>query len=348
MGKMRMSAAHPLIANIAATRRKHMTSKTFSLLILSAIAAFTLTSAGAADYPTRVVRIVLPQPAGGGTDVVARAIAVKLGDAWGQQVIVDNRPGANGIIGMDAVAKSKPDGYTLLYGFSSVLTINTSVYKSLPYDTLRDFAGISQTVSNTMALVVNPHLPARSVKELVALGRSRPGEMLFGSFGVGNQTHLTAELFRIESKLKLLHVPYKGETPSITDLVGGQVVMMFSPSAGVTPHVRTGRLRLLATCGEKRAPAFADTPTMMESGFPKVISTGWGGLLAPAGTPPDVVRKIQLEVVRQIRSPEVRDRLAPLGAEPVGTTAEEFSALLKSETEKWAHVVRGAGLYHSQ
>ncbi|MEQ1774536.1 MAG: tripartite tricarboxylate transporter substrate binding protein [Burkholderiales bacterium] len=329
-----------------------MTLSTPGRLRLAAISTVffcaLLGPAGAADYPTRVVRIVLPQPAGGGTDVVARAIAVKLGEAWGQQVIVDNRPGANGIIGMDAVAKSKPDGYTLLYGFSSVLTINTSVYKSLPYDTLRDFTGISQTVTNTMAFVVNPHLPARTVKELVALGRSRPGDLFYGSFGVGNQTHLTAEMFRLESKLKLLHVPYKGETPSITDLVGGQVAMMFSPSAGVTPHVRSGRLRLLATCGDTRAPAFPDTPTMVESGFPKVISTGWGGLLAPAGTPMDIVRKIQVEVVRQVRSPEVRDRLTPLGSEPVGTTTEQFSALLKSETEKWAHVVRGAGLYHSQ
>ncbi len=325
-----------------------MTHSTLQRLILPAVAAFTCAAAAAADYPTRVVRIVLPQPAGGGTDVVARAIAGKLSEAWGQQVIVDNRPGANGIIGMDAVAKSKPDGYTLLYGFTSVLTINTSVYKSLPYNTLRDFAGITQTVTNTIAFVVNPHLPARSVKELVTLGRLRPGDLLYGSFGVGNVTHLTAEMFRIESGLKLLHVPYKGETPSITDLVGGQVVMMFSPSAGVTPHVRSGRLRLLATCGEKRASAFPDTPTMVESGFAKVISTGWGGLLAPAGTPSDVVRKIQIEVVRQVRSPEVRDRLAPLGAEAVGTTAEEFTALLKTETDKWAQVVRGAGLFHSQ
>lgn len=325
-----------------------MTHSALLRLILPAIAAFTGAAAAAADYPTRVVRIVLPQPAGGGTDVVARAIAGKLGEAWGQQVIVDNRPGANGIIGMDAVAKSKADGYTLLYGFSSVLTINTSVYKTLPYDTLRDFTGISQTVSNTMAFVVHPHLPARSVKDVVALGRLRPGDLLYASFGVGNQTHLTAEMFRLASGLRMLHVPYKGETPSITDLVGGQVMMMFSPSAGVTPHVLTGRLRLLATCGEKRASAFPQTPTMIESGFPQVISTGWGGLLAPAGTASAIVRKIQIEVVRQVRSPEVRERLAPLGAEAVGTTAEEFTALLKTETDKWAQVVRGAGLFHSQ
>lgn len=300
------------------------------------------------DYPNRVVRIVLPQPPGGGTDTVARTIAQKLTEAWGQQVIVDNRPGANGIIGAEAVVKSKPDGYTLLYGFTSMLTINPSVYKSLPYNTLRDFVPITQTVRNQMALVVNPYLPVRSVKELVALARSRPGELLYGSFGIGNQTHLTTELFRLEAKLKLLHVPYKGETPSITELVGGQVMMMFSPSAGVTPFVKSGRLRLLALAGEKRSPAFPDTPTMIESGFPGVVSTGWGGMLSPAGTPQDVVRKTQREVAHALSAPDVRNRFTALGADPIGSTPEQFGAWLKSETEKWNRVVKGAGLYHSQ
>lgn len=303
---------------------------------------------GVAEYPVRTIRIILPQPAGGGTDVVARAIAQKLTDAWGQQAIVDNRPGANGIIGTDLAAKSKPDGYTLLYGFTSMLTINPSVYKSLPYDTLRDFAPITHTVTNTMALVVNPYLPARSVKELVALARSRPGALLYGSYGIGNQTHLTAELFRIEAGLKLLHVPYKGETPAITETISGQVAMMFSPSAGIAPHVRTGRLRLLATCGEKRAAAFADTPTMIESGFPKMLSIGWGGMLAPTGTPPEIIQKLQREIARSLALPEVRDRLSAIGADAVGGTTEEFAALLKAETEKWSRVVRGANLFHSQ
>jgi tripartite-type tricarboxylate transporter receptor subunit TctC len=304
--------------------------------------------AASADYPTRVVRIILPQPGGGGTDVVARAIAAKLTEAWGHQVIVDNRPGANGIIGTELFAKSKPDGYTLLYGFSSLLTINPSVYKALPYDTLRDFAAVTQTVTNTMALVVHPQLPARSVKEMAGIARARPGELLYGSFGIGNQTHLTAEMFRLAAGLKLLHVAYKGETPAITELIGGQVAMMFSPSAGVTPHVKTGRLRLLATCGDKRAAAFPDTPTMVESGFPKVTSTGWGGLVAPGGTPPDVIRKVQQEVARALAAPEVSDRLAALGAEPSASTPEAFAAWLKAETDKWAGVVKGAGLYHSQ
>jgi tripartite-type tricarboxylate transporter receptor subunit TctC len=323
-------------------------------LALAAIASFASLPVAAqpkpaaADYPNRVVRIILPQPAGGGTDVVARAVAQKLTEAWGQQVIVDNRPGANGIIGAEAVAKSKPDGYTFLYGFGSLLTINQAVYKSLPYDTMRDFVPITQTVSNQIALVVNPYLPVRSVKELVALARSRPGDLLYGSFGLGNQTHLTMELFRLEAKLKLVHVPYKGETPSITELVGGQVALMFSPSAGVTPFVKSGRLRLLALAGEQRSPAFPATPTMIESGFPGVISIGWGALVAPAGTPQDIIQKAGRDAARGIAQPDVRERLSALGAEPVGSTPEQAAAFFRSETEKWTRVVKGAGLYHSQ
>jgi tripartite-type tricarboxylate transporter receptor subunit TctC len=307
------------------------------------------TKPAAGDYPNRVVRFVLPQPAGGGTDTVARTLASRLSEMWGQQVIVDNRAGANGIIGAEAVVKSKPDGYTYLYGFTSMLTINPSVYKALPYDTLRDLSAVSQTVTNQMALVVNPYLPVRNVKELVALARSRPGELLYGSFGVGNQTHLTTELFRLEAKLKMLHVPYKGETPAITELVGGQVALMFSPSAGVAPFVKTARLRLLATAGEKRSAAFPETPTMVESGFPGVISLGWGGLLAPAGTPPDIVQKVQRDTARAVAAPEVAERLAALGAEPSPSKSpEEFAAWIKSETQKWTRVVKGAELYHSQ
>jgi tripartite-type tricarboxylate transporter receptor subunit TctC len=331
-----------------------MKALTMSCLVATTITALFSAQAhaqskpAASDYPNRVVRIILPQPGGGGTDVVARSVAAKLTELWGQQVIVDNRAGANGIIGSEAVVKSKPDGYTYLYGFTSVLTINPSVYKTLPYDTLRDFVPVTQTVTNQMALVVNPYLPVQSVKELVALARARPGELLYGSFGVGNQTHLTTELFRLEAKLKMLHVPYKGETPSITELVGGQVALMFSPSAGVTPFVKSGRLRLLALAGEKRSPAFPDTPTMVESGFPGVISTGWGGLVAPAGTPQDIIQKTQRDVARGLAAPEVRERLAALGADPVGSTPEAFGAWIKAELEKWTRVVKGAELYHSQ
>jgi tripartite-type tricarboxylate transporter receptor subunit TctC len=328
---------------------------TFSCLAAAAIAVFTSglaaaqrTAPATPDYPNRPVRIIVPQAAGGGVDVVARSVAQKLGESWGQQVIVDNRPGANGIIGMEAVAKSKPDGYTLGAPFTSVLTINPSVYKTLPYDASRDFAPITQMVTNTIVLVVNPYLPAHSVKELVSLGRSRPGDLVYGSFGVGNMTHLAGELLRQEAGLKMTHVPYKGETPAVTDLLGGQVAMIFATAPGVAPHVKTGRLRLLATGGDKRAIAYPDTPTMIEAGFRNVRVTGWSSLVAPAGTPQDIVEKIQRESARHLLASELRERLSAAGAEPAATSPQEFAAFLKSESEKWARVVQQAGIQHSQ
>ena len=237
------------------------------LAIFSALAAAPAT-AQTTDYPTRPVRIIVPQTAGGAVDIVARAIAQKLSESWGQQVIIDNRPGANGIIGMEAVAKAKPDGYTLGAPFTSVLAINPFVYKTLPYDAFRDFAPVMQSVANVIVLVVHPSLPVRSVKDLVALGKSRPGDLVYGSFGVGNLTHLAGELLRMETKMKMVHVPYKGETPAVTDLIGGQYVLLFSTSAGVFAHIKEGRLRLLATGGEKSAAAYPNAPTMAEAGFP--------------------------------------------------------------------------------
>jgi len=296
------------------------------------------------DYPNRPVRIIVPQAAGGGVDIVARAIAQKLAESWGQQVIVDNRPGANGIIGIEAVAKSKPDGYTIAAPFTSVLTINPFVYKSLPYDAFRDFAPIMQSVNNIIVLVVNPYLPVRSVKELVALGKSRPGDLIYGSFGVGNLTHLAAELLRLETGLKMVHVPYKGETPAVSDLIAGQYVLLFATSAGVNAHIKAGRLRLLATGGERRAAAYPDTPTMGQAGYPNASVTGWSGLVAPAGTPPEIVRKFQRDAARHVRSPELGERLTALGAEPVGSTPEEFSAFIKSEADKWSRVIRDASI----
>ena len=324
--------------------------KTFFLLpsaFCLGIALFCATAA-AQQYPSRPVRVVIPQAAGGAVDVAWRPIAQKLTEAWGQQVIVDNRPGANGIIGMDAVAKSKPDGYTLGTGFTSALTINPHVYKTLPYDTFRDFVPVTQVVINTIALVVNPYLPVRTPKELVALGRSRPGDLMYASAGAGNMTHLAAELMRMETGLKMTHVPYKGDTPAVTDLIGGQVALIFATAPSVAAHVNSGRLRLLATCGVKRSLSWPETPTMIESGFPKVAVTGWWGLVAPAGTPQDVVQKVSRDTARLVQMPEQRDRLIAVGAEPAGTTPEEFSAFVKSELTKWERVAKAAGVYQTQ
>ena len=319
-----------------------------AVLLLSGVLFSASAVSAAADFPNRPVRIVVPQPAGGGVDIYTRMISQKLAETWGQQVIVDNRPGANGIIAMEQVIKAKPDGYTLIAAFTSVLTINPHVYKSLPYDTFRDLAPIVQTVTNTMVLVVHPNLPARSVKELVALGKSRPGELSYGSFGIGNLTHLAAELLRVESGLKMVHVPYKGETPAITETISGQVGLLFATAVGVAGQIQNSRLRLLATCGEKRASAYPDTPTMVESGLPGVVVTGWGGTLAPAGTPREILGKTQRDTARHLQGSELSNRLAGMGSDPVGSTPEEFTAFLKAETVKWERVSKAAGIYKSQ
>jgi tripartite-type tricarboxylate transporter receptor subunit TctC len=318
-----------------------MTVTVCSLLLAAA-------SVAAQTYPARPIRIIVPQAPASGPDIMARTVAQKLTESWGQQVIVDNRPGANGIIGMEAVAKSKPDGYTLVMSVPSALTMNPYVYKQLPYDTFRDFVAITQTATNTFGLVVNPTLPAKSARELVALGKARPGQLNYGSFGIGNQTHLAAELFSAATGLKTVHVPYKGQTPAITELVAGQVSFMFTPMPGAVGMVDAGKLRLLATCGEKRDAIFTKAPTMLEAGYPTVIITGWSGLLAPAGTPGDVVNRLQAEIARHILSPELSEMMKRQGAEPVASTPQQFAAFIKSESQKWSQVIKRAGLEFTQ
>ncbi len=299
-------------------------------------------------YPQRVVRIVAPQSAGGGFDTYTRAIAQKLSAAWGQQVIVDNRPGANGIIGVEQVTKAKPDGYTLLAAFTSLLVINPHVYKSLPYDPLRDLVPVMQTVTNTIALTSHPKLPVRTVKELIALAKARPGELVFSSAGVGNVSHLSAELLSAESGAKFLHVPYKGTVPSIQELLGGQVAFSFPTLNAVTGHIAAGRLRLLATCGDKRAKTFPDAPTMIESGYRGMLVTGWGGFMAPLNTPREIVATLYRDAARQLQAPDLRERLSAIGSDPDVRAPEQFAAFLKSESEKWARTAKRAGIYQTQ
>lgn len=315
---------------------------------LCAASLVAAASATAQTYPTRPIRIIVPQAPASGPDIMARQVAQKLTESWGQQVLVDNRPGANGIIGMEAAAKSKPDGYTLVMSVPSALTMNPYVYKQLPYDTFRDFVAITQTALNTFGLVVNPTLPARSAKQLVALGKAHPGQLNYGSFGIGNQTHLAAELFSQATGLKTVHVPYKGQTPAVTELVAGQVSFMFTPMPGAAGMVDAGKLRLLATCGEKRDAVYSSVPTMLESGYTTVIITGWSGLLGPAGTPSEVVNRLQAEIARHILSPELKESIRKQGAEPVGSTPQEFAAFIKSEAKKWSQVIKRAGLEFTQ
>ena len=300
------------------------------------------------EYPSRVIRIVVAQAPASGPDLLARTLAQKLTESWGQQVVVDNRPGANGIIGGDAVAKSKPDGYTLLMGVPSAITMNQFVYKQMPYDPLRDLAAVSQTATNTFGLVVTPSLPASSVKTLAALAKSRPGELLYASAGIGNQTHLAGELFASAVGVRMVHVPYKGATPAWTDLMSGQVALMFTSTQGVAAQFKTGKLRLLATCDTKRASAFPTVPTVVESGYPGVVITGWTGLLAPAGTPPEILAKLSREVARHLANPGVRERMVADGAEPTPSSPEAFAAFIKTEAVKWSRVIRAAGLENTQ
>lgn len=318
------------------------------LCVVLSGALFASTAFAQANYPLRPVRIVVAQAAGSGVDSMARLIGSRLGETLGQQFIVDNRLGANGIIGMELAAKSKADGYTLILAVVSAVATNPYVYKKLPYDPFRDFSAVTLTALNTFGVTVNASLPARSVKELVALGRANRGELTYGSFGIGNLTHLGGELFAAETRLKMVHVPYKGETPAITDLIAGQIAMMINPMQGSTPHVRAGKLRLLATCGELRAGAFPDVPTLKESGFPSVVIMGWSGMLAPTGTSREIIVRLAGETTRYLLLPEQKQRLTALGAEPVQSSPEHFAAFMKAEAERWSQVIRRAGLEHSQ
>ena len=305
-------------------------------------------TAAAQDYPTRLIRIVVAQAPSSGPDLTARALGQKLTESWGQPVIVENRAGANGIIGGDAVAKAKPDGYTLLLAVPSAVTVNQFVYKKMPYDPVRDFAPVTQIATNTFGVLVTRSLPVTTVRQLVALAKSRPGDLIYASAGVGNLTHLAGELFSQAAGIKMLHVPYKGTTPAQVDVISGQAALMFVSMRGIAEQVEAGKIRLLATMGDKRDPAFAKYPTLVESGYPSLVVIGWNGLLAPAGTPPDIVNKLSREIGRHLNVPEFRDRMASLGADPAPSTPEAFGAFIRAEAAKWQKVIKAIGLEHSQ
>ncbi len=306
------------------------------------LAAVQLT-AQAQGYPNRPLRIVAPSAAASAADTVARVIAPLLSERLGQPVVVDTRPGAATILGTEAVAKSPPDGHTLLIGLPA-LAINPSIYKSLPYDGLRDFAAITQAVRQPNLLVVHPSLPVKSVKELIALAKARPGELVYASAGVGAGSHLTMELFMLQSGIKMLHVPYKGPTPGMIDLVAGRVSAMATSTTSSLPHVRSGRLRALGVTTATRAPGLPDIPTVAETGLPGYESAAWFGLMTPTGTPRDVIARLNKEVVAILRQPDVKERFAKDGAEVVAGTPEEFDAYIRAEAVKWAKVVKAAGI----
>jgi tripartite-type tricarboxylate transporter receptor subunit TctC len=299
-------------------------------------------SAEAQTYPAKPIRIVVPFAPGGGADIIARILGQKMTESWGQQVVVDNRAGASGNIGAELVAKSAPDGYTLLMA-SSALAINPSVYKSVPYDALKDFAPITQPGLLPNILVVHPSLPVKTVKDLVALSKSRPGQLSYASAGAGTGTHLAAEMFKLMAGVNMVHVPYKGGGALISDLLGGHVVLTFATLPSVMPYIKAGRLRPIAMTTSKRWPGLPGVPTIAESGFAGFEISTWIGLLAPAGSPREAINKLHGEVVRILKLPDVRGRFEELGIEPVGDTPEQFAQYIKGELAKYAKIAKQSG-----
>jgi len=307
-------------------------------VILIALPAIAQTTA----YPTKPVRIIVPYPPGGASDITARVVADKLTQMWKQSVIVDNRPGATGILGTDLVAKAAPDGYTLGLVASSQ-AINAVINTKLPYDTLKDFTYITETASVPLVLVAASGFPAATASELVALAKKEPGRISYASSGPGGAPHLAAELFKSSTGTDMLHVPYKGSTQAHPDLLSGQVGVMFDTIVAVTPHLKSGRLKALATTGTARSALLPDVATVAET-TPGYEASSWGGLIGPAGIPEEVVRKINADVVATLKMPEVKERLAQLGAEVVANSPAEFTQVIRLEIDKWGKVVRAAGV----
>lgn len=309
--------------------------------VLSACVA-TASAQPQPTYPNRPIRFIVPLATGGAGDIAARLFGQKLADGLGQQVVIDNRPGAGGVIGADLVAKASPDGYTLLIAGGNH-TIFPSLYKNLPYDFIKDLAPISMLAAFPHLLVVNPAVPAKSVKELVALAKAKPGQINYASGGNGSTAHMAAEYFKSVAGINVIHVPYKGTAPALVALIAGEASLAFYSASSVLQHIKAGRLRALATTGERRSPSLPDLPTVAEAGVPGFETSGWVGLLAPAGTPKRIIAKLHGELARILSLPDVKERLAVLDLESVGSAPEEFATFIKKDIVKWAKVVKESG-----
>ncbi|OGA24949.1 MAG: hypothetical protein A3I02_14455 [Betaproteobacteria bacterium RIFCSPLOWO2_02_FULL_67_26] len=310
--------------------------------LAAAAGAVPSTSSGQA-YPVKPVRVVVPSSAGGGTDIVARIIMPELAKRLGQQVVIDNRPGAGTMIGIEAAAKSPADGYTLLMGLST-LAINSALKNNVPYDPVRDFAPITVAVTSASILVVHPSVPVKTLKELIAFARARPGQLNYASAGAGTYPHMTYELFLSMAGLKMVHIPYKGTAPAMIDMIAGQVATMAATVLTGLPHIRTGRLRPLGITSAKRNAIVPDIPTVAEGGLPGYESVQWYAVLAPAKTPRDIIARLHADLVQILHSPGIKKRFAADAAETVGNTPEAFARHLRSELDKWAKVARDAGI----
>ena len=326
--------------------RRFPTNRSFAMLALASL--LTVLTLGAhpsfaQGYPNKPMRMIVPWPPSGTVDILGRTLAQKFSENLGQPVVVDNRAGANGMIGSEAAARAQPDGYTILVENITGHAINATLQNKLPFDSQRDFAHISLLAWVPNGVVSLPSLPARNIGELIRLARAQPGKLTYASFGVGSSAHLTGELLKIQAGVDLLHVPYKGGAPAIADLLAGQVSIYIPVLPSVVALAKSGRLQLLAVTGAKRSSAMPDVPTVAESGLPGFEASNRFGLMAPAGTPPEIVNRLNAEAAKALQSPDVREKLAALGFEIESSTPQEFATRLKSETEKWAKVVKASG-----
>lgn len=315
-----------------------------STLVLAVLAACLAGPLSAQSYPAKPIRVINPYTPGGGVDAILRPLTQKMSESLKQNILVEYRQGANGMIGVAAAAKSPPDGYTLLVGTTSALTMNVSVYEKVPYDPIRDFAPISNFGESAFILAVHPSVPAVNIKEFVAFAKARPNQLTYASFGVGSISHFGAELFSMTTGVKLLHVPYKGSVPAIADLMAGHVMLIFDSMQSTMPQIRARRLRPLGLAAARRSPAAPEIPTIAEAGVPGFELVSWYALLAPANTPREIVARLHGEVVKALATPEVRERFLSFGTEPIGNTPEAFAAQIKSDVAKWQKVARTANI----
>ena len=316
----------------------------FQTLLALVLAGALLPCAQAQGYPNKPIRLIVPFPPGGGNDVIGRIMAQKLTERFGQQVVVDNRAGANGIVGLQALMQAPPDGYTIGVAAAGPMAVNPSLYDKLPYDSLKDFAYITNMVIFPLILITHPSVPAKTTQELINLAKAKPKQIFFGTPGSGNSAHLAGELLNSMANIQTVHVPYKGQGPAMADLVAGQVLMMFASIPSVWSQVKSGQVNAIAMGSAKRVPSLPDIPTLSESGVPGFEAYSWVGILAPAKTPKDIVNKLNKEIVDILKQKDVAEKLNQQGALPVGDTPEQFSAYVKAEIDKWGAVVKSANI----
>ena len=320
-----------------------MRSLQLTVIIISACLA-AVPSSHAQNYPVKPIRVINPYTPGGGVDAVLRPLTQKMSENLKQNILVEYRPGANGMIGSEAVARSAPDGYTLLAGTTSALTMNPAIYTKVSYEPVKDFVPISNFAEAAFILSVHPSVPAKNVKEFIALAKARPNQLTYASFGVGSIAHLGAELFSIMTGVTMLHVPYKGSVPAVTDLVAGHVMLIFDSMQSQMPQVRANRLRPLGIAAAKRSPAAPEIPTISEAGVPGFELVSWYGVLAPANTPREIITRLHSEIVKALATPDVRERIESYGTVVVGNTPEEFASQIRGDVAKWAKVARAANI----